>query len=224
MDARAISAIPDDAFARAGVARVPAGSVLLLLQIETRDNGHAALDSLAAVLEAHGVADDPRVAAPGDDRAAGRLFELREAVPASVNALIAAAKGRVDPAIHKTAGDLIVPFDRLADSIELYRRALTTRGLDHAIWGHVSDGNLHPNVIPRSLADVRQGEDAIREMARAVIAMGGAPLAEHGVGRSALKQELLRELYGDEGIAQMRAVKRALDPGWKLAAGVLFPV
>jgi D-lactate dehydrogenase (cytochrome) len=224
MDARAISAIPDDAFARAGVARVPAGSVLLLLQIETRDDGHAALDSLAAVLEAHGVADDPRVAAPGDDRAAGRLFDLREAVPASVNALIAAAKGRVDPAIHKTAGDLIVPFDRLADSIELYRRAFTTRGLDHAIWGHVSDGNLHPNVIPRSVADVRQGEDAIREMARAVIAMGGAPLAEHGVGRSALKQELLRELYGDEGIAQMRAVKRALDPDWKLAAGVLFPV
>jgi D-lactate dehydrogenase (cytochrome) len=224
MDARAIAAIPDDAFARAGVARVPAGSVLLLLQIETSDNGQAALDSLAAVLEGHGVADDPRVAAPGDDRAAGRLFELREAVPASVNALIAAAKGRVDPAIHKMAGDLIVPFDRLADSIELYRRAFTTRGLDHAIWGHVSDGNLHPNVIPRSLADVRLAEDAIREMARAVIAMGGAPLAEHGVGRSALKQELLREMYGDEGIAQMRAVKRALDPDWKLAAGVLFPV
>ena len=53
--------------------------------------------------------------------------------------------------------------------------------------------------------------------------MGGAPLAEHGVGRSALKQELLRELYGEEGIEQMRAVKRALDPAWKLSAGVLFP-
>jgi FAD/FMN-containing dehydrogenase len=37
-----------------------------------------------------------------------------------------------------------------------------------------------------------------------------------------LKQQLLRELYGLEGIDQMRAVKRALDPGWKLAPGVLF--
>ncbi len=53
--------------------------------------------------------------------------------------------------------------------------------------------------------------------------MGGAPLAEHGVGRSALKQRLLEELYGDRGIAEMRQVKRALDPGWKLASGVLFP-
>jgi FAD/FMN-containing dehydrogenase len=29
-------------------------------------------------------------------------------------------------------------------------------------------------------------------------------------------------LYGEEGIEQMRAVKRALDPDWKLAPGVLF--
>ena len=71
--------------------------------------------------------------------------------------------------------------------------------------------------------DVAAGHEAILDMARAVIAMGGAPLAEHGVGRSALKQQLLRELYGDEGIEQMRAVKRAVDPGWKLAPGVLFP-
>jgi D-lactate dehydrogenase (cytochrome) len=55
------------------------------------------------------------------------------------------------------------------------------------------------------------------------MAMGGAPLAEHGVGRSALKQHMLRDLYGDAGIEEMRAVKRALDPEWKLAAGVLFP-
>jgi D-lactate dehydrogenase (cytochrome) len=69
---------------------------------------------------------------------------------------------------------------------------------------------------------VRHGREAILEMAHGVVALGGAPLAEHGVGRSALKQRLLRELYGEEGIAQMRAVKRALDPAWKLAPGVLF--
>jgi D-lactate dehydrogenase (cytochrome) len=53
--------------------------------------------------------------------------------------------------------------------------------------------------------------------------MGGSPLAEHGVGRSPVKQALLRLMYGEEGIEQMRAVKRALDPSWKLAPGVLFP-
>jgi len=55
-----------------------------------------------------------------------------------------------------------------------------------------------------------------------VVRLGGSPLAEHGVGRSAVKQALLRQLYGDDAIEQMRAIKRALDPEWKLAPGVLF--
>ena len=51
---------------------------------------------------------------------------------------------------------------------------------------------------------------------------GRLELAEHGVGRSPVKQTLLRQLYGEAGIDQMRAVKLALDPDWKLAPGVLF--
>jgi D-lactate dehydrogenase (cytochrome) len=221
MDARALRVVPDDAFTRAGVTRPGGSSVLLLLQIEVGADDDPALARLQATLETTGVVSDPIVAAPGDDQGAGQLFGLREAVPASVNAVVAAAK-RVSSRIEKTAGDLVVPFERLADSIELYRRAFERRGVEYAIWGHVSDGNLHPNVVPRTLGDVERGREAILEMAREVVRMGGAPLAEHGVGRSALKQQLLRELYGGAGIDQMRAVKRALDPGWKLARGVLF--
>ena len=57
---------------------------------------------------------------------------------------------------------------------------------------------------------------------REAIRLGGSPLAEHGVGRNRVKQQLLEELYGREGIEEMRAVKRALDPRWTLASGVLF--
>ena len=91
------------------------------------------------------------------------------------------------------------------------------------MWGHLSDGNVHPNVLPRSYEEVEQGREAILEFGREVARLGGCPLAEHGVGRSAVKQALLRGLYGDEGIEQMRTVKRALDPDWKLAPGVIFP-
>ena len=127
------------------------------------------------------------------------------------------------PDIEETAGDFIVPFERLGDSLALYRRTFERYGLEYAIWGHASDGNLHPNVVPRSLEDVHKGRAALLDIARGVVAQGGAPLAEHGVGRSALKQQLLREMYGGRGIEEMRAVKRALDPEWKLAPGVLFP-
>jgi len=198
-------------------------AVLLLVQIEVTGGEDEALRQLGAVLDACGVHADPHVALPGDERGAARLLELREAVPAGVNAVIAAAKTRVHPDIEKVAGDFVVPFERLEESLALYRQTFKRYGLEYAIWGHVSDGNLHPNVVPRSIEDVHRGTAAMLDIARRVVAMGGAPLAEHGVGRSVLKQRLLRELYGARGIEEMRAVKRALDPEWKLAAGVLFP-
>jgi D-lactate dehydrogenase (cytochrome) len=223
MDSRSLAMVPDKAFLRARAARPRAGAVLLLVQIELPAGEDAALEVLGARLATTGVEDDPMVALPDDSQGAARMFELREVVPSSVNGHVAALKARLHPDIHKTAGDMIVPFNRLADSIALYQRLFEARDLDYAIWGHASDGNLHPNVVPRALRDVEEGRAAILEMGREVVAMGGAPLAEHGVGRSALKQQLLRELYGDRGIDEMRAVKRALDPEWKLASGVLFP-
>ncbi len=223
MDTRALRAVPDEAFTRTGLARPSEQSVLLLIQLEVGSDEEPALTRFQSVLSAAGIQEDPHLALPGDDRGAERLLSLREAVPASVNAIVASTK-QTHPDVEKTAGDMVVPFARLAESIALYRTTLEHRGLDYAIWGHVSDGNLHPNVVPHSFDDVRRGREAILDIARAIVAMGGAPLAEHGVGRSALKQQLLRELYGDDGIDQMRAVKRVLDPEWKLAPGVLFPM
>ena len=221
MDARALRAVADEAFARANVARPLDDSVLLLIQVEVGADEDAAMLRFHDVLHSVGITDDPYLAMPDDDRGAERLLNLREAVPSSVNAIVASAK-TVHPDVEKTAGDMVVPFDHLAESIALYRSAFEHRGLDYAIWGHVSDGNLHPNLVPRTFDDVVRGRDAVKEIARGVVKMGGAPLAEHGVGRSALKQQLLRELYGDDGIEQMRRVKRALDPQWKLSPGVLF--
>jgi D-lactate dehydrogenase (cytochrome) len=223
MDSRALAFVPDDVYARANVARPPRGAGLLLAQIEVTGAVDQVVEELDHLLEACGVDADPHVALPGDDRGAARLFALREAVPSSLNALIAATRARLRQDVEKTAGDVIVPFERLEESLALYRSTFERLGLEYAIWGHVSDGNLHPNVVPRSIEDVHRGRTAILDIARGVMALGGAPLAEHGVGRSALKQQMLRDLYGDRGIEEMRAVKRALDPQWKFAAGVLFP-
>ena len=159
---------------------------------------------------------------PGDLARANQLLAVREAVPAAVNQRVGRAKQAVDARIEKTAADMIVPFDRLEELLTMYETGFGARGLDAAIWGHISDGNLHPNVIPRTFADVTAGKAAILEFGREAIRLGGAPLAEHGVGRNAVKQQLLEQLYGKDGIAAMRAVKNAIDPDWTLAPGVLF--
>ena len=178
---------------------------------------------LCRMLDRAGVLDRAEIALPGERRRQDQLRAVREAVPEAVNRRVKAAQRDVDAGIRKTAADMIVPFERFADSLDVFRNAFERRGLDYAIWGHISDANVHPNMIPRSLADVERGQEAILACGRAVIEMGGCPLAEHGVGRNRVKQALLRELYGDDGVAAMRAVKAALDPRGVLAPGVLFP-
>jgi D-lactate dehydrogenase (cytochrome) len=240
MDERSLRLVREDrADRRCHVDIPPDAGAALLVQLEgprglSREEAYgqltAALEPTAAdsalrrfcrMIAADDLLDSTQVALPGDTARAAELLAFREAVPAGVNQRIAAA-GSKEPAIHKVAGDPIVPVERLAEFLSTCRRAFAARGLDAAIWGHISDGNLHPNVIPESARDVSAAGDAVLEIGRAAMAMGGSPLAEHGVGRHPIKQMLLRELYGDEGIEQMRRVKRALDPDWKLAPGVIF--
>jgi D-lactate dehydrogenase (cytochrome) len=139
-----------------------------------------------------------------------------------VNRRVGNAKRDIDPRIEKTAADIIVPFESLGEMMRIYRDGYARRGLDFAIWGHISDGNLHPNVLPRSYEDVVAGKDAVLEFGREAARLGGCPLAEHGVGRNPTKQRLLAEMYGPQGIGEMRAIRAALDPDGRLAPGVLF--
>jgi D-lactate dehydrogenase (cytochrome) len=161
-------------------------------------------------------------ALPGDVTRRDELFRLREAVPAAVNHRVRERKRTVDPSISKSGGDVIVPFERVGESLRRYREILTSHGLDHAIWGHVSDGNFHPNALAATAAQMVLAKEAQLEIGRVAIVLGGAPMSEHGVGRNPVKQALLREVYGETGIDEMRAVKAALDPTGKLAPGVLF--
>jgi D-lactate dehydrogenase (cytochrome) len=242
LDARCLALLREDGQDRAQQVRLdPAAGTALLVELElpqgtTAEVARAQLASahesgsdgplvrLVRILEAAGAVDDLELALPGDLRRARQFFALREAVPEAVNRRVGDVQRTLDARVHKTAGDMIVPFAALPAMLARYREAFSSRALDHAIWGHISDGNLHANVIPRSYADVEQGYAALRELGQEALRLGGCPLSEHGVGRNPLKQAFLRELYGDEGLQAMRRVKDALDPLGKLSPGVLFPI
>ncbi len=181
------------------------------------------LGRVCRLLARHDVLTTTLPALPGETTRREALLALREAVPLAVNRRIGEAQRAIDPALTKSGGDVVVPLDRLGDLVQRTRAILAAEELDHAIWGHLSDGNLHPNVLPRHRDDRERATRAQIAIGRAAIALGGSPLSEHGVGRSAVKQQLLRDLYGDAGILAMQRVKRALDPRGRLAPGVIFP-
>ncbi len=226
LDRRCLQLLREDGADREHGLRLPLeADTALLVEVEFSPGSDPsiAVERLDRLLAAEGVLDPVEMALPGDRTRAEHLLALREAVPLAVNHRLAALQQAGEPEVHKTAADMIVPFEHLPEMMARYREGFARRGLDHALWGHVSDGNIHANAIPRSKRDVELGEEAILDFGREVIRLRGCPLSEHGVGRSPVKQLLLRALYGERGIAEMRQVKAALDPEGKLSPGVLFP-
>lgn len=241
VDARAVALLREDGADRAHEVTIPDDTAMLLFVAvdlphgTTREAAWRALEAavepggpdtplarFCALLRRHGLLDRTEVVLPGDARRAAQLMALREAVPLAVNHRIARAQQQIAPTIFKTAGDFIVPFAAFGAMVAACSRACEARGLDLAIWGHLSDGNIHPNVLPRRAEDGRLGEEALFEAGLEVIRLGGSPLAEHGVGRHPMKKRLLERLVGEAGLEAMRAVKRALDPDARLAPGVLL--
>ncbi len=119
--------------------------------------------------------------------------------------------------------DVGVPLGRVPELLVEIERIAAEQGLTIATFGHVGDGNLHPNVIlerddPDGEAKLQATTDALY---RAAIALGGTVTAEHGIGLT--RRAYLESQVGPGAVAMMRAVKRALDPLGILNPGKVLP-
>ena len=147
------------------------------------------------------------------------MKRLRHAVPETVNTIIGHRKADV-PALHKVGTDMAVPLASIGRMLALYERRLEECGLEFVIFGHVGDGHLHVNILPRTAAELEEAEGLYVEFAREAVRLGGSVAAEHGIGR--IKRKFLPIQFGPDELEAMRAVKRSLDPAGTLNPGVLF--
>jgi FAD/FMN-containing dehydrogenase len=133
------------------------------------------------------------------------LWHLRESIPLAEKAAGKSIK-------H----DVSIPVSRMAAFVEDTNRALQQAfpGIQHVIFGHLGDGNLHYNVTggaDLAEADLLARQDAIFELVHDhVHAVNGSISAEHGVGQ--LKRDALLRYKSPVELALMHSVKRALDP------------
>jgi D-lactate dehydrogenase (cytochrome) len=148
-----------------------------------------------------------------------KLTDFRHAVPEAVNLLLDTYKKK-HPQITKLGTDMAVSDEKLLEVYNLYRSILDPSGLDFTMFGHIGDNHLHVNIIPENGTEYARGKLLYTEIAHAVLAMGGTISAEHGIGK--LKKELLKAMYGEQGIAEMKELKQLLDPRGILNQGNLW--
>lgn len=148
-----------------------------------------------------------------------KLYFFRHAIPESVNMLIDQRK-KTYPLITKLGTDMSVPDDELRTVMDMYTSMLKENNLQSAIWGHIGDNHLHVNILPNNEEEYLLGKKLYEQWAREVTKLGGAVSAEHGIGK--IKAEMLRIMYGDHNINQMKKLKLQLDKQGLLGIDNLF--
>jgi len=119
--------------------------------------------------------------------------------------------------------DCAVPRARLPELLAAVREIAARRRLTAICYGHAADGNIHVNVVqPPGERErwLREREEAVAEIFRAVVGLGGTITGEHGVGLT--QRAYLRLRHSPEVLAAMKAVKALFDPEGILNPGKIF--
>ena len=117
--------------------------------------------------------------------------------------------------------DVVLPLATLAGFVEDLPGIVRAAGgadAEVVVFGHLGVGDLHCNVLGVPPAAVAGVEEAVLT---AVVAAGGSPCGEHGVGVQ--KRGWVARVRGPAELAVLRALKGALDPAGRLNPGVLLP-
>ena len=150
-----------------------------------------------------------------------KMKAVRHFVPETVNGIIAQRKAEYHK-VHKIGTDMAVPDEALRDYLKYYRSVLEEQGMEYVIFGHIGNNHLHCNMLPRNNEEVEQGMNNYMTFAKRAVELGGTVAAEHGIGK--LKRAFLEAMYGTDGISEMQAVKKSLDPKWIINRGNMIPV
>ncbi len=146
--------------------------------------------------------------------AAGRekLWELRRSISPALR--------QVNPV--KINEDIVVPRSRLPDMYAFLSDLAERKNLKIVNFGHAGDGNIHVNIMisGKDENERRRAEEAVEEVFRKTVELGGTISGEHGIGIA--KAPFLEMEVGPLGVSVMKRLKTCFDPNGILNPGKIF--
>jgi len=155
---------------------------------------------------------------------ATKVTSFRHSIPETINDIIRKA------GMKKIATDFAVPLNNFRKMMDLYRetaREYASFGPSDpctALFGHVGNQQLHFNFIPINQVEMNAGLSFYTYLAHRAVALGGTVSGEHGVGKKTFNgKPLLQLMYGEKGIKEIAAVKKAFGAE-RLNQGNMVPI
>ncbi len=109
--------------------------------------------------------------------------------------------------------DITVPRSKLPALLEGIDEISKKYGFKIPCFGHTGDGNVHTNIMVPDKNDeeqVKKGYEAVEEVFKLTVELGGTLSGEHGIGLS--KAPFMKLAFSDAEMNLMRNIKKAFDP------------
>jgi glycolate oxidase len=120
--------------------------------------------------------------------------------------------------------DTVVPRAKLPDLVTGVKEICERHGIRSICYGHAGDGNVHVNLLKGDLDDnvwARSADEAVRQIFRLTVSLGGAISGEHGIGYT--QKGFLPIAMDATTLRLMKEIKAVFDPAGILNPGKLFP-
>jgi glycolate oxidase len=205
MDQSAVNAVED--YLGMGLPRNRA-----LLLAETDGDDRELVEEELSLVERTALELGAEVRRARDEKEAEALWRARRSV--------SPALGRLRP--KRVNEDIAVPRSALPQVVGEIAALGQAHGLVVVQFGHIGDGNLHPNILydPRFEPEERVWELA-HGIAWVALRHGGVLSGEHGIG--VMKRAFMAEALDPATLDFLRRTKAALDPGGVLNPGKVLP-
>ncbi len=205
----------DQATLRCVEAHLKAGlplDVEAMLLIEVDGDEDTVDAQLAVVVEQCQAGGAVEVRPAASKTEAEELWKARRSISSSF--------GRLYP--NKLGEDISVPRSAIPEMVRRIQQIAKQHDLMIPLFGHIGDGNLHPNVLCdlRDSAQMERVTLAARDIFAAAVQLGGTLSGEHGIGL--LKREFIPMSLQPEPIELMRQIKASFDPQNILNPGKVF--
>ncbi len=131
------------------------------------------------------------------------------------------AVGRLSP--DYLVQDGVVPRSKLGATLGEIRKMSEQYHIPVANVFHAGDGNLHPLILfdGREPQMLEKAEKLAGEILRLCLRMGGSITGEHGIGVE--KRDYLPEMYNEDDLDVLRAIRMEIDPSQLSNRGKMFP-
>jgi glycolate oxidase len=108
--------------------------------------------------------------------------------------------------------DVTVPRSKLPETLRRFGEIAKKYNINIPCFGHAGDGNIHTNVMVdgKDPKQVEIAHQAIDEVFRVTIELGGTLSGEHGIGLS--KAPYMKLAFTETEMELFRSIKKAFDP------------